>query len=322
MKKTIMLIGGAAALAAAIVTVIFMVTGGTDIPQVDKAEVVAVVNDTPISLEEFRIKYKRFTSRFNLPEYRNAAASPELKRSFLNRLIETALLIQEAELRGITVSDDEITSEITDFKEDYPKDSMGLNEERISIQLDQWRENQREKLLIEKLIIREVDNLINVSDAEVRAYYEENSDEFKQPRMVKARQIVVATEEEAKAIRSRLLKGEEFVELAKEVSLSPDADRGGDLGTFARGQMPEEFDDVVFRYRVGSISKVVPSPYGFHIFKVEDKLSPRTLTLDEVREDVARDLFQERREAFFKDWLSSIKERAAITIYPEKLDSL
>lgn len=292
---------------------------GTNGPQVPAKKLVAIVNGNPISLEEFQDKYRRFTLRFNLAEGAEPEAAEELKMSFLNKLIETELLIQEAEFRNLTVTEEELDREIAQLMEDYPKDNLNEALEQIGIQLEQWKEDRKEKLLIDKLIQQEIDTIIHVSDQEILDYYAKNKEMFKRPQMVKARQIVVATEGEANSIRSRLLKGEDFAELARRFSLSPDAEQGGDLGTFAKGQMPEEFDNVVFQYRVGSFSRVVQSPYGFHIFLVEKRMPPRTLPIDEVRDEIRTSIFQSRQEAFFQEWLNSLKNQAQITIYPENL---
>jgi len=292
---------------------------GTPMSNAPVEKLVAVVNGNPITLEEFQGKYSRFTLRFNLPERTEPEAAAELKMSFLNRLIETELLKQEAEFRSLAVNDEELDKEIHQLTEDYPKDTLNEALERIGMQLEQWKEDRKEKLLIDKLIHQEIDSIIHVSDQEVLDYYTKNKEEFKRPQTVRARQIVVATEDEAKSLRSRLLKGEDFAELARRFSLSPDAEQGGDLGTFAKGQMPKEFDDVVFRYRVGSISRVVQSPYGFHVFRVEKRMAPRILPLEEVQEEIRKSIFQSRQESFFQEWLNSLKKQAQITIYPENL---
>lgn len=307
------------AAAAAGIYYIFSRSPMKSAPTAPEKKLVAIVNGNPITLDEFQEKYRRFTLRFNLPEGAEPEAANELKMSFLNKQIETELLKQEAEFRSLTVTDEELDREIVQLKEDYPKDTLNEALERIGMQLEQWKEDRREKLLIDKLIQQEIDSIIHVSDQEVMDYYTKNKDKFKRPQMVRARQIVVATEEEAKSIRSRLLKGEDFAEIARLYSLSPDAEQGGDLGTFAKGQMPEEFDKIVFRYRVGSISKVVQSPYGFHIFKVEKRMPPRTLPLEDVQVEIRKSIFQGRQETFFQEWLNSLKKQAQITIYPENL---
>ncbi|NIQ08622.1 MAG: foldase, partial [Gammaproteobacteria bacterium] len=78
------------------------------------------------------------------------------------------------------------------------------------------------------------------------AYYEANRKNFDRPAQVRARQIVVADEIEGQKVLDLLRQGEPFAEVAKEYSLSADAEDGGDLGFFARGEMPPEFDEVVF----------------------------------------------------------------------------
>lgn len=285
-------------------------------------KLVARINDKAITAALFEEKYKRFTIRFHAQVAGTPTAVRELKMGFLNRLIETELLLQQAELRGLTVSDEELDREISQLKQDYPKDTLNEALERIGVKLEEWKQDRKEKLLIDKLIQQEIDSVIHVSDDEIREHYKANREEFQQPLMVHARQIVVATEEEASSLRTRLIRGEDFAELAELYSLSPDAVDGGDLGIFAKGQMPEEFDEVVFRYRVGSISKVVHSPYGYHLFKVEERIRPHTLPIEEVRDKIKDTIFQGRQETFFKEWLESLKNQARIVIFPENLEEI
>ncbi len=314
--------------AAALVTAlaVFLLMRGNKqtsrIAEVPPSErIVAEVNGRFITYGMFQSQYDRFMQRIHIPDMNSPEALKELKVSFLNKLIETELLKQEAELRALTVSEEELDREINLLKQDYPKDTLNEALERIGLQLEEWKKDRTEKLLIDKLIEQEIDSIIHVSDQDVEKYYKAHTKEFQQPLMVRARQIVVATEDEAKSIRTRILRGEDFAEMAKRFSLSPDAEQGGDLGKFAKGQMPEEFDRVVFRYRVGSVSRVVKSPYGFHIFKVEDRIRPRTQTLKEVSEQIRQKIFQGRQESFFNEWLNQMKDQAQITLYPENLDS-
>ena len=100
--------------------------------------------------------------------------------------------------------------------------------------------------------------------------------------------------------------------MAREISLSPDADRGGDLGYFARGQMPPEFDDAVFSLPRGQVSDVVESPYGFHLFLVIDRRPGRNRSDAELRADVRAALLAGKREEAFRAWLSGARAKARI----------
>ena len=318
MKKAILLVIFLAAVCIGAVLVFFQLSPGPLQETQQPKKLVAVVNGKPITASVFDNQYQRFTRRANLSQTESSSTS-ELKMGFLNRLIETSLLLQEAEMLGMSVSEEELNREIKQLKEDYPKDTLNETLERIGLKLEEWKEERREKLLIDNLIHRQIDSVIHVSDDEISSYYKTNKKEFERPLQVHARQIVVATEEEADALRSRILKGEDFEELARVHSLSPDAKEGGDLGVFSKGQMPEEFDQVVFRYRSGTLSKVVQYPYGFNLFKVEERFPPRSPALEEVRDEISSRIFLKRQEAFFKEWMDSLKKQAKITIFPENL---
>ncbi|MCW4033638.1 MAG: peptidylprolyl isomerase [Candidatus Bathyarchaeota archaeon] len=79
--------------------------------------------------------------------------------------------------------------------------------------------------------------------------------------------ILVKNEKEAQNILERLKKGDKFANIAKEVSLCPSKKRGGDLGTFSRGQMVKEFEKAAFSLQKGEISPVVKTKFGYHIIK-------------------------------------------------------
>ena len=137
-------------------------------------------------------------------------------------------------------------------------------------------------MMIEKLIARDVVRNLRVPSSEVRRYYQENPQEFQRPEQVRVRQIVVATEEEAQKVLDKLLNEKaDFAALARQKSTAPEAETGGDLGFFAMGEMPGEFN-VVFGLPRGGISSVVKSPYGYHIFKLEEKRKAGKLGLEEA----------------------------------------
>ena len=125
--------------------------------------------------------------------------------------------------------------------------------------LEQWRRELKEGLLMEKVVGQAVYKAVTVTEEEIKAYYQDHREEFDRPNQVRARQIVVGTLEEGQMVLGLLRQGEAFEQLAREHSLSPDGAEGGDLGFFASGQMPPEFDEVVFTLPVGRNSDA-PSP--------------------------------------------------------------
>ncbi len=143
---------------------------------------------------------------------------------------------------------------------------------------------------------------VQVAEEELRAYYEENIDRYKERKQVKARHVLFrlaedASKEEEQKVRERALEvleqargGSDFAELARNHSEGPSKDEGGDLGYFSSGEMVKPFEEAAFDMKPGEISDPVRTRFGFHIIKVEDIREPRTIPLDEVRDEIRENL--------------------------------
>lgn len=274
-----------------------------------EVRVLATVNGDPITLGEFQ---ERFTRAGIKPE---KEAELQVKEEFLNRLIERKMLIKEAQRRRIKVGLPEILQRIETMKTEQGKDmkdalaAMGIDFEKFKS--DIW-----EDLMIEKLVQREVARPAGVSSAEVRRYYQEHSQEFERPEQVRVRQIVLATEQEAQQVLEQVQAGADFAALARQRSSAPEAEEGGDLGYFAMGDMPGEFN-VVFGLPRGGVSGVVKSPYGFHLFKLEDKRKARKLTLEEASKEITEKVREQKQDARYQQWLRELRSRTKFVVnYP------
>jgi parvulin-like peptidyl-prolyl isomerase len=274
--------------------------------------VLATVNGDPITLGEFRERF----ARAGLKPEKEAEAT--VKEEFLNRLIERKMLVKEAQRRRIKVSVPEILARIETMRSDPGKDlketlvGMGIDFEKFKA--DTW-----EDLMIEKLIKREVDRPVSISGSEVRRYYQDNPQEFDRPEQVRVRQIVLSSELEAQAVRAELLAGADFAELARKRSTAPEAEEGGDLGYFAMGDMPGEFN-VVFGLPKGGLSGVVKSPYGYHIFKLESKRKAGKISLEEASPDIIRKLRQAKQDDRYQSWLRDLRSRTKFIVNYQGLE--
>nr|WP_277817250.1 peptidylprolyl isomerase [Koleobacter methoxysyntrophicus] len=165
--------------------------------------------------------------------------------------------------------------------------------------------------------MKEITKDITVNDVEVKEYYDNNPDEFKEyPDEVKARHILVNTEEEAKEILKKLKEGADFAELAKEYSKDTGSkEEGGDLGYFNRGIMVPEFDKAVFEMEVGQISDIVKTQFGYHIIKLEDKKISPIIKFDEIKETLHGQLLEEKKYETFNKKIEEWKGSAKIEKY-------
>jgi peptidyl-prolyl cis-trans isomerase C len=168
--------------------------------------------------------------------------------------------------------------------------------------------------MIEKLIAREVGRGAHVSAADIRRYYQDNPQEFERPEQVRVRQIVVDTAAEAQKILEELQRDKaDFASIARSRSTAPEAAEGGDLGYFAMGDMPGEFN-VVFGLPKGGLSGVVKSPYGFHIFKLEERRKAGKLSLEAATPEITGKLDQRKQDERYKAWLKELRSRTKFVV--------
>jgi len=142
----------------------------------------------------------------------------------------------------------------------------------------------RNRLLMDNLLAQE-GKAATTPDA-MKKVYEEASKQITGEQEVRARHILVETEDEAKAVKAELDKGADFAELAKKKSKDPGSADGGDLGFFTKEQMVPEFSTVAFALEPGKISDPVKSQFGWHIIKVEEKRSRKAPDFEQVKAQI------------------------------------
>jgi peptidyl-prolyl cis-trans isomerase C len=142
----------------------------------------------------------------------------------------------------------------------------------------------RNRLLMDSLLANE-GKAATTPDA-MKKVYEEASKQITGEQEVRARHILVETEDEAKAVKAELDKGADFAELAKKKSKDPGSADGGDLGFFTKEQMVPEFSAVAFTLEPGKISDPVKSQFGWHIIKVEEKRNRKAPDFEQVKAQI------------------------------------
>ncbi len=184
---------------------------------------------------------------------------------------------------------------------------------------EQLKKDIEQRLRLERLIAKVNDEAGEPSEKEILHYYESHVNKFTFPETVRASHIVKhitpdvepeQAKQELDKVLIELKNGADFAELAQKHSDCPD--RGGDLGFFARGQMVERFEEVVFDMQIGDISDVFETEFGFHIAAVTDKKPSVPCPLEEVRDVVVRELKQEMQQKAIEKFVDAEKEKALI----------
>jgi parvulin-like peptidyl-prolyl isomerase len=280
--------------------------------------IIAQVNEEQIPVEEFEREFKELI----LESGREAKGADleNLRRAYLDQVIERKILVQEGRRLGIRITPEELNQAVSEIKKDYSGEGFGVTLGLKGMTLDEWKVRLEEQLLAEKVIQGASRFQDKIDDKEALRYYEDHRSSFQIGQKVRVRQIVVADGEEAIQILKRLKKGESFEKMAMVKSLGPEKVQGGDLGYFSQGEKPAEFD-CVFNMEVGAISEVIKSPYGYHIFKLEEKIEPREIPFEEAKAGILQELGRKRGEEKYEKWMKDLKRKARVKINKKWLKS-
>jgi foldase protein PrsA len=260
--------------------------------QMQLAGAVATVNGEPITQLDL---YSRM-----LPAYGAIT---------VDDLIYEKLVDQAAAKAGVAVSAAEVDTELAKVVE-----RVGGQQrfEQALVQNNLTVDGLRQNLSVQVKIRKTLSLGLSVTDADVRAFYDENPARFDR-RQVHARHILVATEEEARAIKAELDKGADFAALAKAESTEPAARQsGGDLGFFGVGVMVPEFEQVVFGLKVGVVSEPFETAFGWHVAQVLEAQGTAP-DFEALKAEVREAYIASQVEARVQPWLVELRERAEVT---------
>lgn len=243
----------------------------------------ATIDKDKVTLEEFNKELDKIPVNMKM-----AVATESGKRSFLDNLIIKKLLLKEAAKNKIE-NEQEFQTRLLDIKT---------------------------QLLIESLLRKRIASSPQLSDEEVKKYYEANKDKFKKEKEIGTRHILLKTEEEAKQIKDKLKNGEDFIELAKQYSIEPNArTSGGDIGFHPKGALLPEYEEAAFKLtKNGQVSGIVKTQYGYHIIRLEGTKPPSFVPLEEVKDFIKQQMAQEKQKELIEKYVEELKKNAKITV--------
>ena len=285
-----------------------------------KNPVVLTVNGDEVSAAEISMILQQIESQLAGREDRPSA--DELVEAATQRVIEQKLLAQEARRFGMT-ADEKQVDEMLEMIEAQAGGRETLDENLAAggSSYDQLRGMLLDMDLARQLIRERIEPTVSLSDEEVREFYDANTIRFQHPEQVRARHIIFKVDEDetdgqakaaAEAARKRALAGEDFAELAGELSEGPSAPRGGDLGWFSRQQMVNAFAEAAFALEPGDISDVVQSEFGYHVIKVEDHRDSGLMPFEDAKPQIEAALLPRKVAQQVAGLLEKLTESAEI----------
>jgi len=261
-----------------------------------KSLVVLTVEDSAYSNEDFD-RYVRAT----IGDGAKSVAAPVLSRLF-DDFVDEKILLKRALAKGVTLTDEEKRDYLSRMKGAVAGDSTagpagGIGEALLT-----------ERLLVEKYLSQLVRDL-KIEDKELSAFYAQHKSEYLQPEKLQVSQILFSSEGAANEVRSRLngASEEDFRTIARTRSAGPEASRGGVMGVFSAGQLPSELEKFIFPMKEGEISRVVESPYGYHIFRLDKWFEARLVSLADAAASIRTKLLEQKGKEAVASHLDTLK---------------
>jgi peptidyl-prolyl cis-trans isomerase C len=287
---------------------------------------VATVNGIVITQDLFDKEMARVSSQFaRSGRPLSDAQSVSIKKRVLETLINRELLYQESQHKGIKVEDNEVNGQFDIVKKRFPdEEQYKAALQKMNITEAELKSQIREGMAIQQFVDNYLVQEITVSEAEVKGFYQNNPDMFKQPEQIKASHILIKVDAQADEtakgqankkimkIQEQLKAGQDFASLATEFSEGPSNVNGGDLGYFSRGQMVKPFEDAAFKLKSGEVSDIVETRFGYHLIKVVDKKPESVVSYEKVKDKITQYLEQDKKEKAVKDDIERLRQKAVI----------
>lgn len=264
-------------------------------PQSHDDVVLAKIGDKKIMMSDL----KRMISYYDPEKQKILEQQPQFKATILQRIVQGMVISKIARDNGF------------DKKPDI--------KEQIELMSND--------LIASEYLKKEVVGKISVTEDDMSIYYKAHPEEFRTPEMVRARHILIKVDNKAKedekvkakeraeGILKRIKSGEDFAKLATEFSDDPGSkNKGGDLGFFPKGRMVPNFEKAAFALRVGEVSDIVETPFGFHIIKVEEKKESILQPYEKVKDKVKEKVFNDFRKTRVDEFVEKVMKDAGVEL--------
>jgi peptidyl-prolyl cis-trans isomerase SurA len=303
-------------------------------------EIIARVNNDVITMSDYQKAEEQL--REEVAHDCQGCAQDKLMTEFkdqqkdlLRGLIDQSLMVQRAKDMGISVESD-VIKRLDEVRVQNHMNSLEELEKAVEgsgLAWEDYKTTIRNGLLTQEVVRREVGSHINIGNDEVKKYYDAHPQEFTRPEQVVLSEIFLSTEgkspeeiesvqKKAEDLRNRVMKGDEFSEIAKRYSEGSTAkDRGGELGTFPKGELDQKLEEVVFKMDKGQVTDVIQTKTGFEILKVENHFQAGLQPMDKVENEVMNRLYMQKMEPQMRDYLGQLREESYVMVKPGYTDS-
>ncbi|MBT3311388.1 MAG: hypothetical protein HN737_03015 [Desulfobacterales bacterium] len=294
---------------------------------------VAIVNGKVITKDDFYRTYYQVLQQVTTQGVKyNEKQLKEIKEKVLDTIIDQELLYQESLKEGIKVE-----NELMEIEYEKLKNEIGKNKDlhewmkKMEYNIESFKHQINRDLSIKKIIQKKITDRVSISEKEVAAFYKSHKESFIRPARVRISRVLINAgpksniiqktnaRKKIENIRQRILKGENFAEIAKKYSDGSAGTKGGDLGFFNKGQLIKIFDDIAFELKIDEISDIVKTDSGYHIIKITGKQNKSIVPLQEVKKKIIELIKDIKVRKEIINYSNRLKKKARVKIFMSEI---
>lgn len=287
------------------------------------------VNDEviPEAMVHFELeRLIRFYGEHGMSQEQLRQKLPELQQQAVDQAIGAKLLLNEAARLDVQVDEKDVDEQIAAIIEQVGgEESFDKALAQQSTTREQFRDQIRHGKRVDKLVEQAAAGVADPTLDEVREYFEGNKDEFTTGERVLAQHILITPDGDTEtskgealgkieSIRERIVAGREFADEAAAHSMCPSGKEGGSLGWFNRGMMVPEFDEAAFSMKVGEVSDVIETQFGYHIIYKTDAEEGGTPEFEQVQGQIQDLLRHDRRGRALSEYVAELRSKAKVVV--------
>jgi len=260
----------------------------------------------------------------------------QVEKDALRGLIDRELLLNKGKELEIS-ADTEVIKRLDEMRKQMKLSSLDDLDKAAAAQgisFEDYKQNMKTEIITQQVIQREVGSHMNVSNEEIKKFYEDHKSELSRPEAVKISEILISTDqagddqEKLAAVKTKaddlvkqLRAGASFEDLAKKESQDPSGTQGGDLGVFERGKLAKQLEDLTFGMKKGDISDAIRTKQGFVILKVTEHQTAGIPPLTEIEPRVQEAIYMQKLQPALREYLKKLREDSYIKVNTGYIDT-
>jgi peptidyl-prolyl cis-trans isomerase C len=242
----------------------------------------------------------------------------EKRKRFYNKAIEE-LIVRELQYQnglenGLKPDKARVNAQVDKLKKRFSAEEYKTSLEKAGMTEEMLRVQIEKEMVIQAIIAKKATETSPVTETAVKDYYEQNISKYKQPETVKLRLISTKNETKANDMLAKIKDGDDFGDIARNMSEDDYRLQNGDTGYFHRGKLLPEIEDIAFKMKVGEISDVFKADDKWVIAKLEDKKPEHQLSFEETKDRLKKEMEAKQEQELNEKWIAGLKAKAKIEI--------